>query len=317
MTDGTPNYEASTGMRMYDACCLSRCSLLGSAQATPQPRAQPFAHGSPFRVLFRRCCRQQPMVYRFTSSILRSCVRSLILRPACGIAQTLSPAPARPLPYLAALARTFFTTPAAQMPTVGVNRDKLFEKLGRVYSKCRRPRAYAEAAARLYVAHNQTHLQTRLSMEILALYSSLWAGNAADEEFDHLCFEYGIELDDVVSGELRDGALGRARMWLVCHAFPLLYGQGGGPRGSAAPPCPLPDPSHSRHGTPGTCTSPGCAVSQVARVTQMDTMAKRRTSVSIRANVHMLALDCFPHPPRSLPLTPSTSHLQCPAGTCL
>lgn len=40
------------------------------------------------------------------------------------------------------------------MPTVGVNRDKLFEKLGRVYT---------------------------------------------DEEFDHLCFEYGIELDDVTS----------------------------------------------------------------------------------------------------------------------
>ncbi|KXZ43211.1 hypothetical protein GPECTOR_97g749 [Gonium pectorale] len=40
------------------------------------------------------------------------------------------------------------------MPTVGVNRDKLFEKLGRVYT---------------------------------------------DEEFDQLCFEYGIELDDVTS----------------------------------------------------------------------------------------------------------------------
>eukprot|EP00198_Chlamydomonas_reinhardtii_P009784 XP_001699121.1 predicted protein [Chlamydomonas reinhardtii] len=40
------------------------------------------------------------------------------------------------------------------MPTVGVNRDKLFEKLGKVYT---------------------------------------------DEEFDHLCFEYGIELDDVTS----------------------------------------------------------------------------------------------------------------------
>ncbi|KAG2482402.1 hypothetical protein HYH03_018663 [Edaphochlamys debaryana] len=40
------------------------------------------------------------------------------------------------------------------MPTVGVNRDKLFEKLGRVYT---------------------------------------------DEEFDQLCFDYGIELDDVTS----------------------------------------------------------------------------------------------------------------------
>ncbi len=37
-------------------------------------------------------------------------------------------------------------------------------------------------------------------MEILALHLPLRAGNAADEEFDHLCFEYGIELDDVVSG---------------------------------------------------------------------------------------------------------------------
>ncbi len=40
------------------------------------------------------------------------------------------------------------------MPTVGVSRDRLMERLGRVYT---------------------------------------------DEEFDHLCFEYGIELDDVVS----------------------------------------------------------------------------------------------------------------------
>eukprot|EP00195_Chlamydomonas_chlamydogama_P013016 CAMPEP_0202900502 /NCGR_PEP_ID=MMETSP1392-20130828/11868_1 /ASSEMBLY_ACC=CAM_ASM_000868 /TAXON_ID=225041 /ORGANISM="Chlamydomonas chlamydogama, Strain SAG 11-48b" /LENGTH=638 /DNA_ID=CAMNT_0049586901 /DNA_START=124 /DNA_END=2041 /DNA_ORIENTATION=+ len=40
------------------------------------------------------------------------------------------------------------------MPTVGVNRDKLFEKLGRTYT---------------------------------------------DEEFDQLCFEYGIELDDVTT----------------------------------------------------------------------------------------------------------------------
>jgi hypothetical protein len=29
---------------------------------------------------------------------------------------------------------------------------------------------------------------------------------AADEEFDHLCFEYGIELDDVVSGFCWRGA---------------------------------------------------------------------------------------------------------------
>jgi hypothetical protein len=29
---------------------------------------------------------------------------------------------------------------------------------------------------------------------------------AADEEFDQLCFEYGIELDDVVSTALTGGA---------------------------------------------------------------------------------------------------------------
>lgn len=52
--------------------------------------------------------------------------------------------------------RHFQTSLPSAMPTIGVSRDKLFEKLGRVYT---------------------------------------------DEEFEDLCFEYGIELDDVVGGK--------------------------------------------------------------------------------------------------------------------
>lgn len=60
------------------------------------------------------------------------------------------------------------------MPTINVQRDLLFEALGRTYSK---------------------FLQSwYLRLACAALH------HAGDEEFDELCFEFGIELDEVVCG---------------------------------------------------------------------------------------------------------------------
>ena len=55
------------------------------------------------------------------------------------------------------------------MPTIAVKRSLLFQELGQSYSKC-----------------------CNLLREMLEL------ALLADEEFDQLCFDYGIELDDVV-----------------------------------------------------------------------------------------------------------------------
>jgi hypothetical protein len=66
------------------------------------------------------------------------------------------------------------------MPTVGVTRDELFEKLGENYGS--KPNTLCPEG-------NFLVLQ-RISKFIWFL--------AADEAFDKLCFEYGIELDDVV-----------------------------------------------------------------------------------------------------------------------
>lgn len=70
------------------------------------------------------------------------------------------------------------------MPVVGVNRDKLFAALGQTFSK----------------------LSTLTMMPISSFHwSNLYVSNiihsynAAEKEFEELCFEYGIELDDVVS----------------------------------------------------------------------------------------------------------------------
>lgn len=73
------------------------------------------------------------------------------------------------------------------MPIVGVNRDRLFEALGRKYSESR---GRLQAQAGLSLQHTAAHQHC---------YPAVPA-TAADEEFDQLCFEYGIELDDVVSG---------------------------------------------------------------------------------------------------------------------
>eukprot|EP00882_Tetradesmus_deserticola_P025163 GHRQ01027623.1.p2 GENE.GHRQ01027623.1~~GHRQ01027623.1.p2 ORF type:complete len:100 (-),score=13.97 GHRQ01027623.1:75-374(-) len=75
------------------------------------------------------------------------------------------------------------------MPIVGVNRDRLFEALGRKYSE---PRDRPQAAACTLLVQLECHCST-------LLLTSCVSAIAADEEFDQLCFEYGIELDDVVS----------------------------------------------------------------------------------------------------------------------
>lgn len=76
------------------------------------------------------------------------------------------------------------------MPTIGVKRDALFEKLGRSYSE------YRGAHCCSTQPNNPGSLPTPLSI------------SSADEEFDQLCFEYGIELDDVVRAL---GAVGGAQ----------------------------------------------------------------------------------------------------------
>ncbi len=61
------------------------------------------------------------------------------------------------------------------MPTISINRDLLFKNLGKTYSKY----------LNLFWFINKYKLP-----EIFYL--------KADKEFDELCFEFGIELDDVV-----------------------------------------------------------------------------------------------------------------------
>lgn len=70
------------------------------------------------------------------------------------------------------------------MPVVSVGRDKLFDALGKTYSKC-------DAAALSLTA--QTHNSRCTTRVIIVLLCS------GQEEFEILCFDYGIELDDVVS----------------------------------------------------------------------------------------------------------------------
>ncbi|GIL98739.1 hypothetical protein Vretimale_4107 [Volvox reticuliferus] len=92
------------------------------------------------------------MTLRLLSSFVRYSLRHLTQGVVPSKLGRLSAGPA--YQFRTNLCRSLFISPALQMPTVGVNRDKLFEKLGKVYT---------------------------------------------DEEFDQLCFEYGIELDDVTS----------------------------------------------------------------------------------------------------------------------
>lgn len=67
------------------------------------------------------------------------------------------------------------------MPVVGVNRDRLFRALGEEYSELYMPVIWRSYFFMLW-----------------ELISISLASFAAEEEFDELCFEYGIELDDVV-----------------------------------------------------------------------------------------------------------------------
>ena len=57
------------------------------------------------------------------------------------------------------------------MPTIGVKRSLLFKELGQTYSKSHRKKANVFE----------------------------WSFLLADKEFDQLCFDYGLELDDIVS----------------------------------------------------------------------------------------------------------------------
>ena len=61
------------------------------------------------------------------------------------------------------------------MPTIDVPRDLLFEKLGKTYSM----------RARNYISELYTNF--------------FFAFPQGDEEFEDLCFDFGIELDEVVS----------------------------------------------------------------------------------------------------------------------
>ncbi len=57
------------------------------------------------------------------------------------------------------------------MPTIGVKRSLLFNELGQKYSEWKK---------------------LRVDLVNLGLF-------LADKEFDQLCFDYGLELDDIVS----------------------------------------------------------------------------------------------------------------------
>jgi len=61
------------------------------------------------------------------------------------------------------------------MPTIGVKRDLLFEALGKRYSKSSR--------------HPSTWINS----------SNVFPSPPADDEFQELCFAFGLELDEVVS----------------------------------------------------------------------------------------------------------------------
>jgi hypothetical protein len=74
------------------------------------------------------------------------------------------------------------------MPVVGVNRDALFKALGKEYSETGRTRG----------VHARHQLHRSCSWRAPSAITAPWFAPAAEEEFDALCFEYGIELDDVV-----------------------------------------------------------------------------------------------------------------------
>lgn len=67
------------------------------------------------------------------------------------------------------------------MPTIGVKRDLLFEALGKTYSKC-------------YCLNPQINLENRQNYSLTCPPRSF----SADDEFQQLCFAFGLELDEVV-----------------------------------------------------------------------------------------------------------------------
>lgn len=65
------------------------------------------------------------------------------------------------------------------MPTINIQRDVLFQILGRTYSKLHSSPGVFEIYLR-------------------SICDFFFVDFSADEEFDELCFEFGIELDEVV-----------------------------------------------------------------------------------------------------------------------
>lgn len=88
------------------------------------------------------------------------------------------------------------------MPIVSVGRDKLFQSLGRHYSEKHPPEPSPSEILVPSSFHTDYALKFRAgSIRILmgghAALINMFC--AAEEEFQALCFDYGIELDDVVS----------------------------------------------------------------------------------------------------------------------
>lgn len=83
------------------------------------------------------------------------------------------------------------------MPVVGVSRDKLFQRLGDEYTRF---------CALLTFQHLDDVQQSVIARPQQFLKSTCMCAaesemDAAERKFDELCFQYGIELDDVVRCE--------------------------------------------------------------------------------------------------------------------
>lgn len=80
-----------------------------------------------------------------------------------------------------------------KMPTIGVKRDLLFHALGKKYSKS------------MMTLHIQRKKQTKIHI-------------SADDEFQQLCFAFGLELDEVVRH--LTSVFGCIYAHTVCYIFP-------------------------------------------------------------------------------------------------
>jgi len=74
------------------------------------------------------------------------------------------------------------------MPTVDIKRDLLFKAIGKEYSKfvC-----YLSSLAHVLQTTYPWRPVNQLTRWVFICYS-------ADEEFEELCFDFGLELDEVV-----------------------------------------------------------------------------------------------------------------------